>query len=54
MSPELRALVLAGARVFDGLRHLGGVGDVLVRDGRIASVGTSTPCRAGSSGSPAT
>jgi predicted amidohydrolase YtcJ len=32
-------LVLAGARVFDGFRYLGDAGDVLVRDGRIVSVG---------------
>lgn len=32
-------LVLAGARVFDGVRYLGEAGDVLVRDGRIVSVG---------------
>jgi predicted amidohydrolase YtcJ len=32
-------LVLTGARVFDGVRYLGEAGDVLVRDGRIVSVG---------------
>jgi predicted amidohydrolase YtcJ len=32
-------LVLAGARVFDGFRYRGETGDVLVRDGRIVSVG---------------
>ncbi|NPC42154.1 amidohydrolase [Nocardioides sp. zg-1230] len=37
----MRDLVLTGARVFDGFRHLGEVGDVLVRDGRVAAVGGS-------------
>ncbi|WP_210439630.1 amidohydrolase [Nocardioides xinjiangensis] len=32
-------LLLTHARVFDGHRYLGGVGDVLVRDGRVVSVG---------------
>lgn len=39
--PASRDLVLTGARVFDGSRHLGEVGDVLVRGGRIVSVGGS-------------
>ena len=37
----MRDLLLTNARVFNGFRHLGDVGDVLVRDGRVASVGGS-------------
>ncbi|GAA5113013.1 amidohydrolase [Alloalcanivorax gelatiniphagus] len=37
----MRDLVLTGARVFNGHRYLGDAGDVLVRDGRVVSVGGS-------------
>ena len=41
------ATIFRNARVFDGHRYRGDVGDVVVRDGRIASVGdSSTPARA--------
>lgn len=33
--------VLTNARIFDGFRYLGEVGDVLVRDGRVLSIGGS-------------
>ena len=33
--------VFTVARVFNGFRHLGDVGDVLVRDGRVVAVGGS-------------
>ena len=36
-------LVLSHARVFDGFRYLGDVGDVLVRDGRVVSLGGADP-----------